>query len=187
MTTASQTLEKGTALWRIDAAHAHVEFGVRHLMISTVKGRFGDIDGTVSVEDADAATAQIDVRIGAASIDTRVEQRDQHLRSPDFFDVERYPALTFTSKRVERSSPGELRVAGDLTIRDVTREVVLEVEERGTVRDPWGNERSGFSATTRIDRTDFGLTWNQALETGGFVVGNEVKITIEAELVRQAD
>jgi polyisoprenoid-binding protein YceI len=187
MTTATQTLAKGTALWRIDATHANVEFGVRHLMISTVKGRFGTLDGTVTVEDGDPTTAQIDVTIEAASLDTRVEQRDAHLRSADFFDVEKYPALTFTSKRVERAGEDDLRVVGDLTIRGVTREVALDVEELGTVRDPWGNDRAAFSAKGKIDRTDFGLTWNQAIETGGVLVGDQVKLSIEVELVRQAD
>jgi polyisoprenoid-binding protein YceI len=115
-----------------------------------------------------------------------VQQRDQHLRSADFFDVERYPSLHFRSTRVERAGANELKVTGDLTIRDVTREVVLDVEERGTVSDPWGSERAGFSATTSVDRKDFGLTWNQALETGGVVVGDQVKITIDAELVLDA-
>lgn len=187
MTTTARALEKGTVLWRIDPTHTNVEFGVRHLMISTVKGRFGAVEGTVTVEDGDPATAQIDVRIDAASIDTRVEQRDAHLRSADFFDVEKHPALTYTSRSVERTGGGKLKVVGDLTIRGVTREVVLDVEELGTVRDPWGNDRAGYSAKGKLDREAFGLTWNQALEAGGVLVGNEVKISLEVELVRQAD
>jgi polyisoprenoid-binding protein YceI len=186
MTTLGQAVEKGTTVWNIDPAHTHVEFGVRHLMISTVRGSFDDLEGTVTVENDDPETAQIDVTIRAASIDTRVEQRDQHLRSADFFDVERYPVLKFTSKKVERAGKGALRITGDLTIRDATREVVLDVEELGRTRDPWGNERAGFSVSGRIDRRDFGLTWNQALETGGVVVGNEVKIGADVELVLQA-
>jgi polyisoprenoid-binding protein YceI len=186
MTNAAQTLEQGTLTWRIDPTHTHAEFGVRHLMISTVKGRFADVQGTVIVDGDDATSAEIDVTIAAASIDTRVQQRDQHLRSADFFDVERYPSLHFRSTRVERAGANELKVTGDLTIRDVTREVVLDVEERGTVSDPWGSERAGFSATTSVDRKDFGLTWNQALETGGVEVGDQVKITIDAELVLDA-
>lgn len=179
----TQTLEKGTAVWKIDPAHTHVEFGVRHLMIATVKGRFSEVEGSVSVEGDDASTAEIDVSIAAASIDTRVEQRDEHLRSADFFDAERYPLLRFRSTEVERLGDDELRVRGELTIRDVTREVVLAVEERGRAQDPWGGERAGFHASTDLDRTDFGLTWNQALETGGVLVGDTVRISIDAELV----
>lgn len=187
MTPTAPTLERGTAFWRIDPAHTHVEFGVRHLMITTVKGTFRDVEGTVTVEGGDPVTARIEASIPAASIDTRVEQRDQHLRSADFFDVERYPLITFRSKRVERTGERELRVTGELTIRDVTREVVLDVEELGGARDPWGNERAGYRVSARIDRTDFGLTWNQTLETGGVLVGNEVKISADVELIRQAD
>ena len=182
----TQTLEKGTAIWKIDPTHSHVEFGVRHLMIATVKGRFADVEGSVSIDGDEVSTAQIDVRIGAASIDTRVEQRDAHLRSADFFDVQKHPSLRFKSTDVERAGDDRLRVTGDLTIRDVTREVVLDVEERGTVTDPWGGERSGFHASATIDRKDFGLTWNQALETGGVVVGNQVRISIDVELVLDA-
>ena len=177
----------GTAVWNIDPTHTHAEFGVRHLMISTVKGHFSDITGSVVVEDGDLTTAQIDVTIGVASIDTRVGQRDQHLRSPDFFDAESFPTITFKSTAVERDKEEHYRVAGDLTIRGVTRPVTLDVHGLGSVRDPWGNEKAGYTATARINRKDFGLNWNQALETGGFVVGDEVKIDLEVELVRAAD
>jgi polyisoprenoid-binding protein YceI len=187
MSTTTQTTERGTAVWSIDPTHTHAEFGVRHLMISTVKGHFRDVAGTVIVEDGDPTTAQIDVTIGVASIDTRVEQRDQHLRSPDFFDAERFPALTFRSTKVERAGGDRFRVLGDLTIRDVTRPVTLEVEGTGGLRDPWGNERVGYEATTRIDRKDFGLSWNQALEAGGVLVGDDVRISLEVELVRASD
>ena len=183
MTPIGQIVEAGTATWQIDPAHSHVEFAVKHLMISTVKGRFGDVEGTVTVEDDDAATARIDVTIAAASIDTGEEKRDAHLRSEDFLHAERFPSLRFRSTRVERTGDDRLRVEGDLTIRDVTREVVLEVEERGRARDPWGGERSAFTATTQIDRKDFGLTWNQALETGGVLVGDRVRISIDVQLV----
>jgi polyisoprenoid-binding protein YceI len=182
----TQTIEKGAALWKIDPAHTHVEFGVRHLMIATVKGRFADVEGTVSVEGDDASSAEVDVRIGAASIDTRVEKRDDHLRSADFFHAEEHPDLLFKSTGVERVGGDRLRVTGDLTIRGVTRQVVLNVEERGTAKDPWGGERAGFHASGRIDRKDFGLTWNQALETGGVLVGDEVRISIDLELVLDA-
>jgi len=187
MSTTTQTTERGTAVWTIDPTHTHAEFGVRHLMISTVKGHFSDVAGTVIVEDGDATTAQVDVTIGVASIDTRVEQRDQHLRSPDFFDAARFPALTFRSTSVERAGEDRYRVLGDLTIRDVTRPVTLDVEGTGGLRDPWGNERAGYTATARINRKDFGLNWNQALETGGVLVSDHVRISLEVELVRASD
>ncbi len=187
MTTATRTIEQGTGTWQIDPAHTSVGFGVKHLMISTVKGRFADVEGGVTLEGDDATTAQIDVTIAAASIDTGVEKRDEHLRSADFLDIERFPSLRFRSTKVERTGEDELRVRGDLTIRDVTREVVLDVEERGTAKDPWGGERAGFSGTVEVDRKDFGLTWNQTLETGGFLVGDTVKISIDAELVLESD
>ena len=187
MTTAGQTIESGTATWQIDPAHSHVEFAVKHLMISRVKGRFGDVEGSVIVQDEDPTTARIDVTIPAASIDTRADQRDQHLRSGDFLDVERFPSLRFRSTEVERSGDHELRVKGNLTIRDVTREVVLRVEDQGRATDPWGGERAAYTATTRIDRKDFGLTWNQALETGGVLVGDEVRISVDVQLVLQSE
>ena len=172
--------------WKIDPAHSHVEFSIRHLMISTVKGAFGDVRGTVWIDDSDATTAVVDITIQVASIDTRQEQRDAHLRSADFFDVARFPTITFRSRSVEGDHrESEFRLVGDLTIRDVTREVVLAVSSEGRLIDPWGAERAGFSAQGKIDRTDFGLTWNQALEAGGVVVGNEVKISVEVELLRQ--
>jgi polyisoprenoid-binding protein YceI len=187
MTTAARAVEKEIGTWKIDPAHTTVEFGVKHLMISTVKGRFSEVEGSVTVEGDDASTAQIDVSIAAASIDTGVDQRDEHLRSGDFFDVARFPTLRFRSKSVERASDDELRVRGDLTIRDVTREVIVDVEERGTATDPWGGRRAGFRATAKIDRQDFGLTWNQALEAGGFLVGDGVKIPLDAQLVLEAE
>ena len=176
----------GGSSWQIDPAHSHVEFAVRHLMISTVKGAFGDVRGTVWVDESDARTVLVDVTIQVASIDTRQEQRDAHLRSADFFDATHFPTITFHSRVVEGNHhDSEFRLVGDLTIRGVTREVVLAVSNEGSLTDPWGAERAGFSAQGKIDRTDFGLTWNQALEAGGVVVGNEVKISIEVELVRQ--
>jgi len=155
-------------------------------MISTVKGAFGDVRGTVWVDESDARTVLVDVTIQVASIDTRQEQRDAHLRSADFFDATHFPTITFHSRVVEGNHhDSEFRLVGDLTIRGVTREVVLAVSNEGSLTDPWGAKRAGFSAQGKIDRTDFGLTWNQALEAGGVVVGNEVKISIEVELVRQ--
>jgi polyisoprenoid-binding protein YceI len=176
-----------TATWKLDSDHAHVEFAVRHLMISKVKGQFTDVAGTLQMDEEDPTTARLEVEIAAASVDTRVEQRDEHLRSPDFLDAARFPVLTFVSKEVERSGDDQLKVTGDLTIRDVTREIVLDVTERGGVTDPWGGERVGYEARTKINRKDFGLTWNQALETGGVLVGEDVEITLEAEWVLQAE
>jgi polyisoprenoid-binding protein YceI len=155
-------------------------------MISSVKGAFGDVQGTVWVDDSDPRTVLVDVTIQVASIDTRQEQRDAHLRSADFFDAARFPTITFRSRAVkENHVDREFRLVGDLTIRDVTREVVLDVSAEGRLTDPWGAERAGYSARGKIDRTDFGLTWNQALETGGVLVGNEVRISVEVELIRQ--
>lgn len=187
MTASTIAAPTGTATWTLDAAHTHVEFAVRHLMISKVKGQFTDVEGTLRVEGDDVTTARVGIDILAASIDTRVEQRDEHLRSPDFLDAARFPMLTFRSTGVERTDESHLRVTGDLTIRDVTREVVLEVSEQGRVTDPWGGERAGFAASTRINRKDFGLTWNQALETGGVLVGDEVEIDLQAEWVLQGE
>jgi polyisoprenoid-binding protein YceI len=179
------TLSPTATTWNVDETHTSVEFSVRHLMIAKVKGRFGKVSGTVATATGDFGDAVIDVTIDATSIDTRQEQRDAHLRSADFFDVERYPTLRFVSTRVQAGGDG-WQVVGDLTIRDVTRQVTLQVTEEGRGKDPWGGDRAGFSATTSIDRGDYGLTWNQALETGGIVVGDEIKISIDAELVKAA-
>jgi polyisoprenoid-binding protein YceI len=181
------TAPAGTAVWKLDPTHTHVEFAVRHLMISKVKGHFSEVEGTLRTRGEDLAKAQLHVEIGAASVDTRVEQRDDHLRSPDFLDAERFPSLTFKSTGVSRTGKDRLSVTGDLTIRDVTREVTLDVTEHGTVRDPWGGDRAGFAARAEIDRKDFGLTWNQALEAGGFLVGDTVEILLEAELLLQSE
>jgi polyisoprenoid-binding protein YceI len=160
-----------------------VEFAVKHLMIATVRGRFADVEGTVHAAE-DFSDASIDVTIGAASIDTRQEQRDAHLRSADFFDVERFPTITFRSRRTDAGPGGVLRVTGDLTIHGITKEVGLDVVPHGRGRDPWGGERAGFSASTTINRQDYGLTWNQVLETGGIAVGTDVQIAIDVELVK---
>jgi polyisoprenoid-binding protein YceI len=171
--------------WTIDATHAEVGFAVKHLMISTVRGRFAAVKGSAELDDARPNAAKLDVTIDVSSIDTRQEQRDNHLRSPDFFDVARFPTMRFISKRIEGDIDGEFRVIGDLTIRGVTHEVTLDATAEGRVRDPWGNDRAGFSAKTKISRSAFGLTWNQALETGGVVVGDDVKLSIDVELVKQ--
>ena len=173
-----------TGTWQIDPVHTTVDFAVKHLMISTVRGTFGAVAGTIVLDEENPAASYVTAEIGAASIDTRQEQRDAHLRSPDFFDVEKFPAITFRSTRVEGLGGGRFDVAGDLTIRGVTRPVVLEVTDEGRGGDPWGGRRAGFSASTKIDRRDFGLTWNQALETGGVLVGNDVRISLEVQAVK---
>jgi polyisoprenoid-binding protein YceI len=169
----------------IDPAHTTVGFVARHLMVSKVRGKFSQVTGQITIA-GDPLRSGVEVHIPAASIDSGVVDRDNHLRSADFLDVERYPELTFTSVRVQDLSGNEFKLVGELTIRDVTREVVLDAEFEGIARSPWGSEVIGFSASTEIDREDFGVTWNQALETGGVVVGKKVKIEITAEAVRQA-
>ncbi|HXQ78499.1 MAG TPA: YceI family protein [Gemmatimonadaceae bacterium] len=186
MTTAATPTTTGTTTWNVDPAHSLVEFAVKHLMISTVKGRFGDVKGTITHNEAEPAQSKVHIEISTASIDTRAEQRDAHLRSPDFFDVERFPAMKFVSKRVDGDINGEFKLIGDLTIRDQTHEVALAAEFQGRGKDPWGGERMGFEANGKINRKEFGLTWNQALETGGFVVGEDIKLSIHVELVKAA-
>jgi polyisoprenoid-binding protein YceI len=176
-----------TTTWQIDPNHTLVEFSAKHLMITTVKGRFGKVSGSIVVNDQNPDLSRVEAEIDAATLDTRTEQRDQHLRSPDFLDVEKYPTISFRSRRVQGSSksPGdEFQVIGDLTIHGTTREVALDAVYEGEGKDPWGGERVSFSATTKIDRRDFGLTWNQALETGGLLVGNDIKISLEVQAVR---
>ena len=173
----------GVTTWNLDASHSTVEFAVKHMMISTVRGRFSDVKATVVADESNPASAQITAELAVASIDTRADQRDGHLRSADFFDAEQFPTITFRSTRVERKGD-DFRVLGDLTIRGGTRQITLDVTDEGRGRDPWGGERAGFSATTKINRRDFGLTWNQALETGGVLVGDEIRISIDAEFVR---
>ncbi len=169
----------------IDPAHTRVGFVARHLMVSKVRGAFTSAKGSITVAE-DPLQSAVEVEIDAASIDTGVADRDGHLRSPDFLNVEAHPVLTFRSTGVLEPKGNEFRLAGELTIRDVTRPVELDVEFEGVAKSPWGQEVIGFSATTEIDREEFGITWNQALETGGFVVGKKVKIEISAEATRQA-
>jgi polyisoprenoid-binding protein YceI len=172
--------------YEIDSSHSSASFKVRHLMVSNVRGEFRKVSGTVVVDDVDITRSVVDVTIDAASIDTHDEKRDQHLRSPDFFDVETYPTLTFKSKRVQAGKGGGLFVTGDLTAHGVTREVMLDVEPLSPeVADPWGNIKRGASARTRLNRKDFGLGWNAVLESGGVLVGDEVSVTIEVELGRR--
>lgn len=175
-----------TERWEIDSSHSGIHFSVRHLVIAKVRGQFSRWTGSVVAPDGDFGRASLQVVIDASSIDTSVADRDAHLRSADFLDVEQHPELTFTSTRVERAASDRLRVVGDLTIKGVTREVALDVEHLGMAKDPWGNERAAFTAKTSVDRKNFGLTWNQALETGGVLVGDRIDIEIEIQAVRQA-
>ena len=172
--------------WSIDADHSSVGFTVRHMMVSNVKGSFGTFSGTVEVDEKDSAGSKVAVTIDAASINTGVAKRDEHLRSADFFDTARYPTMTYVSKKVEKSGKDRLKVYGDLTLRGVTRPVVLDVEgPTAAYRDPWGKTRRGASATAAINRRDFGLTWNKVIEAGGVLVGDEVKIILEMEFIRK--
>ena len=182
--TAEKAPTAGTrTAWKLDPAHTAVEFSAKHLMISTVKGRITDIEGTIHTDERNPRNSSVEVTLKAASLDTRTDQRDQHLRSADFLDVEKYPEIKFRSTRIE-GEKDSFKLTGDLTIRDVTKPITLDVEFEGSTRDPWGGERVGFSAKGKLDRRDFGLTWNQALETGGVVVGNDIKISLEVEAVK---
>ena len=172
--------------WNIDATHSGIHFSIRHMVISKVRGRFGKYEANLRIDDDDLAKSSVDVTIDAASIDTGVGQRDDHLRSPDFFDAARFPSLGYRSRSVQHVGEDRYRVVGDLTIRDVTREVVFDVEHGGHAKDPWGNDRVGFVGRTSLDRKDFGLTWNKALEAGGVLVGDRVDVEIEIEAVRAA-
>jgi polyisoprenoid-binding protein YceI len=173
--------------WVIDSAHTEVNFAVRHMMISNVRGQFQKVNGTVEFDEANPATSKVDVQIEAASVNTKEEKRDTHLKSPDFFDAEKYPYLTFKSKRVEVKDAHHGYLIGDLTIRDVTREVTLDVEYNGSAKSPWGTTSAGFSAKTTIKRKEWNLNWNVALETGGWLVGDDIHITIELEIVNQPE
>ncbi len=178
----------GTTTWTIDPVHSQVEFAVRHMMISTVKGNLGAIEGALELDEETPSRSAVSVTFDAASIDTRSAQRDTHLRSGDFLDVEAHPAITFTAQSVPGASledGAEFALTGELTIRGVTRPVTLSVTTGGRGRDPWGGERIAFAAKGAFDRRDFGLTWNAALETGGVLVSDEVKVTIDLQAVRQ--
>jgi polyisoprenoid-binding protein YceI len=179
------TTETTKTVWNLDASHSSVGFMVKHLMIAKVRGNFTEFSATVEMDGEDYGSAQITAEIDAASITTRSEQRDNHLRSADFFDTASFPQLTFRSANVEVESEESLKITGDLTIRGTTKPVTLDVTLEGAGQDPWGGTRSAFTAETRIKRSEFGLTWNQALEAGGVAVGDEIRITIEGELVRQ--
>ncbi len=170
--------------YQIDTAHSQIQFTTRHMMIAKVRGWFEKFEGTVELDEENPANTTVNVRIDASSINTREPQRDAHLRSPDFLAADEHPYLVFQSKRVELVDDRNARLTGDLTIRDITREVVLDVEYSGSAKSPWGTTSYGFSGATVINRKDWNLTWNKALETGGWLVGEEIYIDIELELVK---
>jgi polyisoprenoid-binding protein YceI len=171
--------------WDFDLTHSSINFHVRHLMVSKVHGRFTAWSGTLELDEQDLTRSRLDVTIDASSIDTKEQKRDAHLRSPDFLDVEKYPEIAFKSTRIDRDGDG-YKVTGDITIHGVTKPIVLEVEGGEQVKDPWGGTRTGFSAKAKLNRKDFGLHWNLALETGGFVVGDKLEITLEIEAIKAA-
>lgn len=177
--------EVATTTWNIDPVHSVAEFKVKHMMISNVKGQFTTLTGVLSRDEEDITKSYVAVTIDASSINTREAQRDAHLKSADFFDVEKFPTLSFKSTNISSNADGDLSVAGDLTIHGVTRKVIFAVEgPTAPGKDPWGNVRVGASATTKINRKDFGLTWNAALETGGILVGDEVTLTLDVQFVK---
>ena len=173
--------------WQIDTSHTHLQFTVRHMMLSKVRGAFEKFSGSVNLDETNPANTSVEFQIETASVNTRDSQRDSHLRSPDFFNAEAFPTITFTSKKVDVTGDNTAVLTGDLTIRDVTREVKMNVEFLGMSQSPWGTQNAGFEAKTRILREDWGLTWNVALETGGWLVGKEIDINIELELVKQPE
>ena len=174
----------GTA-WKIDPQHSSAQLSVRHLAISTVRGAFSKVNGTVQMDDQDVTKSTVEVTIDMSTVDTREPARDKDLRSGNFFDVEHYPTMTFKSKKVEQISAGKLKITGDLTLRGVTKEVVLDVDgPTAAVKDPWGNQRVAVNATTKINRQDYGVKWNATMDNGGVVVGDDVNIIIDAELIK---
>jgi len=176
-----------TSTWDLDPAHTAATFAVRHLMISTVRGEFSKVTGTLQFDEADITKSIVNVAIDTNTVNTREPDRDADLRSDHFLDVKNYPTMTFKSKKVEKAGAGKLKITGDLTIRGVTKEVVLDVDgPSAPVKDPWGNQRMAISATTKINRQDFGVKWNANMDGGGVVVGDDVNITIDAEMVKQA-
>ncbi len=175
-----------TSTWQIDPQHSSAQFSVRHMAISTVRGAFSKVTGTIVLDDKDITKSTVGVTIDVSSVDTREPARDNDLRSDRFFDAAHYPTMTFKSRKVEQLAPGKLKVTGDLTIRGTTKEVVLEVEgPTAPIKDPWGNLRAAASATTKINRQDFGVKWNATLDNGGVVVGDDVSITIDAEMIKK--
>jgi polyisoprenoid-binding protein YceI len=176
-----------TSTWKLDPQHSSAQFSVRHLGISTVRGAFSKVTGTVNYDEQDVSKSSVDVTIDVSTVDTREPARDKDLRSDKFFDVEHFPSMTFKSKKVEQAGAGKLKITGDLTIRGTTKEVVLDVDgPTAPVKDPWGNQRAAVSATSKVNRQDFGVKWNATIDNGGVVVGDDVNITIDAEIVKQA-
>jgi polyisoprenoid-binding protein YceI len=185
MSTTSATPQATTSTWKLDPVHSVAEFKVKHMMISNVKGQFTGISGALNLDESNIEKSRVEASLDASTINTRDAQRDTHLRSPDFFDAEKFPTLSFRSTAVKRAGAGELAVTGDLTIHGVTRQVVFQVEgPTAPAKDPWGNTRVGLSAVAKINRKDFGLTWNATLETGGILVGDEVTITLDVQFVK---
>lgn len=178
---------KSLTRWKIDPAHSEIGFAAKHMMISTVRGRFSEVSGFIAFDEGDLTSASIDVEIGVASVDTRQEGRDNHLRSADFFDAENHPSMKFVSTKIEPTKGDQYKITGDLTIRGTSHEVTLDASFEGMHADPWGGTRAGFSATGKINRHDFGLNWNATIEAGGVVVGPEIKIQLDVEAVKQAE
>lgn len=175
-----------TSTWQIDPQHSSAQFSVRHMAISTVRGAFSKVNGVIVLDDRDVTKSTVDVTIDVSSVDTREPARDNDLRSDHFFDAAHYPTMTFKSRKVEQLAPGKLKVTGDLSIRGTTKEVVLEVEgPTAPIKDPWGNQRAAASATTKINRQDFGVKWNAVMDNGGVVVGDDVPITIDVEMIKK--
>jgi polyisoprenoid-binding protein YceI len=176
-----------TSNWQIDQQHSSAQFAVRHLGLSTVRGAFSKLSGTMMLDDQDITKSSVEVSIDISTVDTREPDRDKDLRSERFFDVAHYPTMSFKSKKVEQVAPGKLKVTGDLTIRGTTKEVVLDVDgPTPPIKDPWGNQRVAATATTKVNRQDFGVKWNAKLDNGGVVVGDDVNITIDVELIQKA-
>ena len=181
-------VQAGTSVWRLDPAHSSVEFSVKHMMMTTVRGRFKSVSATLTGDETNPQGCCVEAEMDVASIDTGVADRDAHLRGPDFFDADHYPKIRFVSKRLEGDFDREgdtFRVIGDLTMRDQTMEVVVSCEFEGRGKDPWGKERAGFSGHTDLDRREWGLRWNQAIETGGVLVANKVRIDVEVQFVKE--
>jgi polyisoprenoid-binding protein YceI len=170
--------------WQIDPSHSSVDFSVKHMMFATVKGAFNKFDADIVADPADLTTADISFKIDTASVDTRSEDRDNHLRSGDFFDVEKYPNITFKATNIEKTDDGEYNVTGDLTILEKTNKETFAVEFEGQGKDPWGNEKAGFGVKGTVNRDDYGLTWNAALEAGGVLVGNKIKISLQLQAAK---
>lgn len=185
MAFSSTAFAQGAVEWALDGSHSNVGFSVKHMMVSNVRGRFEKFDGKMMMDPAKMTEAQLEISIDAASINTRDTKRDDHLRNPDFFDVQKFPKITFKSKQIKKAGKG-FKVMGDLTIRDVTKPVTLTVKEMSPViTDPWGNQRFGATATTTINRNDFNVKWSKTMDKGGLVVGNDVEIVLDVEFIQK--